>query len=116
MLRMLAWSFEFDAAGFEQQLKKFCAVAIDIMPRVLLPMGEGLMLMPAGKKYPGKTAGPGFGLTRHVTLPPEAKNAQQLCKERFTELAGLSSGLLKEDIPEAVKNGCRHLENIAKAF
>jgi len=116
MLRMLAWSFEFDAAGFEQQLKKFCAVAIDIMPRVLLPMGEGLMLMPAGKKYPGKTAGPGFGLTRHVTLPPEAKNAQQLCKERFTELAGLSSGLLKEDIPEAVKNGCRHLENIANAF
>jgi hypothetical protein len=36
MLRMLAWSFEFDSAGVEAQLKKFCTVAIDFMPQVLL--------------------------------------------------------------------------------
>jgi hypothetical protein len=77
MLRMLAWSFEFDAAGVEPQLKAFCSVAIDLMPRVILPLGEGLMLMPAGKKYPGKTAGPGFGLTRHVMLPADAQNARR---------------------------------------
>ena len=77
MLRMLSWSFEFDSVGVEGQLKKFCSVAIDFMPRVLLPLGEGLMLMPAGAKYPGKTAGPGFGLTRHVMLPPNAPNAQR---------------------------------------
>jgi hypothetical protein len=116
MLRMLAWSFEFDSAGVEDQLRKFCSVAIDLMPRVLLPLGEGLMLMPAGPKYPGKTAGPGFGLTRHVMLPPDAKNAGRLCKERLEELANLGATFLKEQLPDPVKNGCRHLQAIATAF
>ncbi|HTQ60454.1 MAG TPA: ferritin-like protein [Candidatus Solibacter sp.] len=116
MLRMLAWSFEFDAAGVEQQLKSFCSAAIDLMPRVLLPLGEGLMLMPAGDKYPGKTAGPGFGLTRHVTLPQDAKNARQLCRERFQELAALAAGLLKNPMPNPVKAGCAHLQRIAENF
>jgi hypothetical protein len=116
MLRMLAWSFEFDSAGVEDQLQRFCAVAIDLMPRVLLPLGEGLMLMPAGPKYPGKTAGPGFGLTRHVMLPPDAKNARTLCHERLQELASLAAILLKEQLPDSVSNGCRHLQIIANTF
>ena len=116
MLRMLAWSFEFDSAGVEDQLQRFCAVAIDLMPRVLLPLGEGLMLMPAGPKYPGKTAGPGFGLTRHVMLPPDTKNARTLCHERLQELASLAAILLKEQLPDSVRNGCRHLQVIANTF
>jgi hypothetical protein len=116
MLRMLAWSFQFDAAGVEDQLRKFCALAIDLMPRVLLPLGEGLMLMPAGKSYPGRTAGPGFGLTRQVMLPPCAATARRLCGERLEELAGLAAGLLKHDLPAPVGNGCRHIEQIAGAF
>jgi len=116
MLRMLAWSFEFDSAGVEDQLQRFCAVAIDLMPRVLLPLGEGLMLMPAGPKYPGKTAGPGFGLTRHVMLPPDTKNARTLCHERLQELTSLAAILLKEQLPDSVRNGCRHLQVIANTF
>lgn len=116
MLRMLAWGFEFDAAGVEPQLKAFCSAAIDLMPRVLLPLGEGLMLMPAGKNYPGKTAGPGFGLTRHVMLPPSAENARQLCRERFNELAALAATLLQNSLPNPVKAGCAHLQQIAKNF
>ncbi len=116
MLRMLAWSFEFDSVGAEAQLKKFCSVAIDLMPRVLLPLGEGLMLMPAGEKYPGKTAGPGFGLTRHVMLPPHAKNAETLCRERIQELAAITGELLKQPLPDPVKAGCRHLQGIAGSF
>jgi hypothetical protein len=116
MLRMLAWSFEFDSAGFEDQLKKFCSVTIDLMPRVLLPLGEGLMLMPAGNRYPGKTAGPGFGLTRHVMLPPNAENAQRLCRERLNELGGIAAGLSTNRLPDAVKSGCNHLQEIAAAF
>jgi hypothetical protein len=116
MLRMLSWSFEFDSVGVEGQLKKFCSTAIDFMPRVLLPLGEGLMLMPAGDAYPGKTAGPGFGLTRHVMLPPHAKNARTLCKERIEELAAIAAGLLKEPLPDPVKAGCRHLQVIAEGF
>ena len=116
MLRMLAWSFEFDAAGVEPQLKTFCSAAIDLMPRVILPLGEGLMLMPAGKKYPGKTAGPGFGLTRHVMLPPDAQNARRLCSERFKELAALAAALLRNPLPNSVKAGCAHLQEIADSF
>ena len=116
MLRMLAWSFEFDSVGAESQLKKFCSVAIDFMPRVLLPLGEGLMLISAGEKYPGKTAGPGFGLTRHVMLPPHAKNAQMLCRERIQELAAIAGELLKQPLPDPVKAGCRHLQVIAGSF
>jgi Ferritin-like len=116
MLRMLAWSFEFDSAGIEDQLKKFCNVAIDFMPRVLLPLGEGLMLMPAGKKYPGKTAGPGFGLTRHVMLPPNAENALRLCRERLQELSAIAATLLANQLPEPVKRGCSHIQQIADSF
>jgi hypothetical protein len=116
MLRMLAWSFEFDAAGVEPQLRTFCSAAIDLMPRVVLPLGEGLMLMPAGNKYPGKTAGPGFGLTRHVMLPPYAKNARRLCRERFRELAVLAAGLLQNPLPNPVSAGCAHLQQIADDF
>jgi Ferritin-like len=116
MLRMLAWSFEFDSARNNQQLKDFCATTIDLMPRVLMPLGEGLMLMPAGKKYPGKTAGPGFGLTRHVMLPPHAENARKLCGERFVELADIAVDLLKQELPTPVQSGCRHLQNIAKNY
>lgn len=116
MLRMLAWSFEFDAASNAQQLKTFCSVAIDLMPRVLLPIGEGLMLMPAGESYAGKTAGPGFGLTRHVMLPPDAANARRLSAERFAELAALAGELLRQELPDAASNGCRHLQQIANVF
>ncbi len=116
MLRMLAWSFEFDSVGIEEQLKKFCSVTIDLMPRVLLPLGEGLMFMPAGDKYPGKTAGPGFGLTRHVMLPPNAENARRLCLERLRELAVLAANILTHQLPDPVKRGCSHLQEIAKSF
>jgi hypothetical protein len=116
MLRMLAWSFEFDATSNEKQLQHFCNAAIDLMPRVLLPMGEGLMLMPAGTRYPGKTAGPGFGLTRHVMLPAEEKNARRLCRERLDELAAIAARLAEQPLPDPVKNSCSHLRGIAESF
>ena len=116
MLRMLAWSFEFDSGDSGAQLKRFCSVAIDLMPRVLLPLGEGLMLMPAGEKYPGKTAGPGFGFTRHVMLPPHANNAEILCRERIKELAAITVELLKQPLPDPVQAGCTHLQAIAETF
>ena len=116
MLRMLAWSFEMEAAGIERQLQAFCAVAIDFMPRIILPLGEGLMLMPAGRKYPGRSAGPGFGLTRHVALPHNVENARKLCGERLQELAAIAAALPAEQLPEPVRKSCTHLEQIAKSF
>jgi Ferritin-like len=88
----------------------------DIMPRVLLPLGEGLMLMPAGKKYPGKTAGPGFGLTRHIMLPPSSDITLQLCRERVGELAALAADVMNNELPQPVQKGCSHLRVIADSF
>jgi hypothetical protein len=116
MLRMLAWSFEFDARDAEAQLKEFCSVAIDLMPRVLLSLGEGLMLMPAGKSHPGKTAGPGFGLTRHVMLSPDREVTRRLCQEQIRELAAFAADVLKHPLPDPVKSGCSHLQGIAANF
>ena len=74
------------------------------------------MLMPAGSRYPGQTAGPCFGLTRHVMLPPDAGNALVLCRERFRELAALAGDLLPLALPDAAKNACRHLQEISGNF
>jgi hypothetical protein len=116
MLRMLAWSFEVPNTGIETQVKHFCDVAIDFMPRVILPLGEGLTQMPAGSRYPGKTAGPGFGLTRHVMLPNDAGNAHALCRERLQELATIAETLSAGALPAPVVNACIHLRQMANAF
>jgi hypothetical protein len=116
MLRMLAWSFEVDNTGIEAEVKRFCDVAIDFMPRVILPLGEGLMLMPAGRSYPGRTAGPGFGLTRHVLLPNDAANARKLCRERLQELAAIATDFLEHALPEPVAKACVHLQQLANHF
>jgi hypothetical protein len=117
MLRMLAWAFEFDGATSEPYLRSFCACAIELMPRVLLPLGEGLMRMPAGESYPGLTAGPGFGLSRLVMLPPEPRTANTLCRERFAELAGLAADLARPDnLPDEVRSAFAHLGDLSASF
>ena len=62
------------------------------------------------------TAGPGFGLTRHVMLPLDADNVKRLTRERLEELASLAASISKQPFPDLVRNGCRHLEDIATAF
>jgi len=74
------------------------------------------MVMPAGENFPGKTAGPGFGLTRHVMLPPDAANARRLCTERLRELADIAARLVSSQVPDPVKRGCAHLQQISKTF
>jgi hypothetical protein len=49
-------------------------------------------------------------------LPPSAENARQLCRERFKELAALAASLLQNPLPNPVKAGCAHLQQIAKNF
>jgi hypothetical protein len=116
MLRMLAWSFEVENTGIETTVREFCRTAIDFMPRVLLPLGEGLMLMPAGESYRGRTAGPGFGLTRHVMLPADADNARTLCRERLLELSQIAASLLKQSLPDPAKAACVHIQQLASQF
>ena len=59
------------------------------MATVIKPLGEALTALPAGKT--GRSAGPPFGLTRHVALPADAKAARLLVSERLAELLAKAS-------------------------
>jgi hypothetical protein len=87
MLRMLAYAFS--AVGESpQSARSFAQAAIRMMPVALKPLGELLTTLPAHHAEPhGKTAGPSFGLTRHVQLPLSARAAKTVVKERLSELA-----------------------------
>jgi hypothetical protein len=67
-------------------LRQFARTSIVVMPSVLLPLGEALTLLPAGPKYGTHTAGPGFGISRHVPLLPDPEVAFILVRERLGEL------------------------------
>src|SRR5207253_1231227 len=84
MLRMLAYVF---ASGPEasELATDLSRQAIRLMPTVIKPLGEALTLLPSG--IPNRTAGPGFGLTRHVALPENPRIAGRIVKERIDELA-----------------------------
>jgi hypothetical protein len=85
MLRMLSY-VSGSNTGDIAFLQRFASFAIAAMPSVILPLGEALTLLPAGPSYGDRTAGPGFGMSRHVPLPATADLALILVKEQMTEL------------------------------
>jgi hypothetical protein len=90
MLRMLGYTF---TPGGDLELKRsFGQNAIIMMATVLKPLGEGLTQLPATDPG-GATAGPPFGLTRHVLLPTDARAAWMLVSERLVELNAKASEL-----------------------
>jgi len=90
MLRMLSYTF---APGGEFDLRRTLGQgAIILMATVIKPLGEALSALPAAQN-PARTAGPPFGLTRHVLLPVNATTAQLLVAERLTELSAFSAAL-----------------------
>lgn len=86
MLRMLSYVFS-NSTGDAALLRQFARTAIAMMPTVLLPLGEALTLLPAGLRYGRQTAGPGFGISRHVPLSPDPKVASTLVQELMDELS-----------------------------
>lgn len=85
MLRMLAYVFSNSSEDVALS-RTFSTIAIIVMPTVILPLGEGLTVLPAGPHYGHKTAGPGFGMSRHVPLPANPQVASILVRERLAEL------------------------------
>ena len=101
MLRMLGYTF---TPGGDSDLRMaFGQSAIIMMATVLKPLGEGLMQLPATNDTHSPTAGPSFGLTRHVTLPVDAKAAKLLVSERLTELTlEISTLAASPTVPPAI--------------
>jgi hypothetical protein len=89
MLQMLSYAFSSSGKTAQAMGKE----AIRLMPTVVKPLGEALMLLPSGEKSDSRRAGPGFGLTRHVLLPDDPSVAMKLSCERLTELANTCEDL-----------------------
>jgi Ferritin-like len=111
MLRILQYVFQSGPLPGQMQTT-LSDVAIQIMTRVLKPIGEALTLLPAGKEYKHLTAGPAFGLYRHVSLPANFPAALTIIKERSAELISTGRALCDKQAPTALKQGIEKLEDI----
>jgi hypothetical protein len=105
MLRMLGYTFT--PCGNDELRQTFGQGAIVMMATVLKPLGETLAELPATDKPNGPTAGPPFGLTRHVALPVDANSARALVAERLSELTAIASQLASDP---AATNSIAHIE------
>jgi len=94
MLRMLGYTFT--PCGSSELRQMLGQSAIMLMATVLKPLGETLTSLPATDKPDGPTAGPPFGLTRHVTLPVDAASARTLVTERLQELTTMASEIASD--------------------
>ncbi len=91
MLRMLGYTFS--PCGSAGLRCAFGQSAIVMMATVLKPLGEAIAALPATDQAAASTAGPPFGLTRHVVLPVDANSARILVTERLSELTSLAARL-----------------------
>ncbi len=77
MLRMLQHCFD---TGSDL----FARIAVELMVRVIKPVGEALCLV----SEPGHDPhGPGFDITRHLALPRDDRTAQLIARERAVEIS-----------------------------
>jgi len=109
MLTMLAFVFTNTEAD-APIVRAFSRASLDLMTRVLKPMGEAITQMPAGECHPaGATAGPAFAIRRVVALPADARVAAQVLIDRLTGLveradAAASGPLRLEELTAAARN------------
>jgi hypothetical protein len=112
MLRMLQYVFD-NSTGDAALLRDFSQMAIRVMPTVLKPFGEALTLLPAGASYDSKTAGPAFGLSRHVPLPVEPSTAATVVQEQLAEVISLAEKLAAHArAPVQLASGYNNLKHL----
>jgi CDGSH-type Zn-finger protein len=112
LLRFFAHTDESDT-----ELKQLSRATLRIMTTVIRPLGEALTKMPVGGLYAGKTAGPGFGYNRDISLLPHKRSAWIFFGERLRELAIIATGLaLRPDLPKEIDESAAALESLAQAF
>lgn len=84
MLRLLHYVFDRGTAQTDL-IGKFSRLALELMVRVVKPLGEALTLLPAGDPI-GRTAGAPFTVQRHVPLPLNGADAATIVGERLHEI------------------------------
>jgi hypothetical protein len=116
MLRILQYVFQSGPLP-NQQERELADIAIQIMTRVLKPVGEALTLLPAGPEFKHQTCGPAFGLYRHVSFPKDAGQVVTLVKEGLSQIIETGKGLAQQhQAPVPLKEAVQKLENILLTF
>jgi hypothetical protein len=64
--------------------RRIAKLCIDVMPAVLVPLGEALTMLPSG--IAGRAAGAGFFIGRFVPLPADERIALPMLLARFATL------------------------------
>jgi len=109
MLRLLQYVFR-NATGECVVLREFAGLAIGLMPTLIKPLAESLTLLPMGGKFGDRTAGPSFGMSRHVTLPDPPQVAAVVVRERLAELVAAAEQLAADErAPVQLENAARNM-------
>lgn len=115
MLRVLQYVF---AAGPlpRDTGRLLSGMAIQMMVRVLKPVGEALTVLPAFD-HGDKTAGAAFGLYRHVSFPADLQVTITLIRENLQQIIDTGKTLCEnENAPDALIKGIEKLAGIKIAF
>jgi CDGSH-type Zn-finger protein len=113
---MLAMLARFFAHGdeTEEELRMLARGTLRIMASGLRPLGEALAKTPAGHEYPGKNAGPGFGVSRSIHLLAHKQAAWIYFSERLYDLSTRLTRLADEaGLPEEVQEAAAGFESVA---
>jgi ferritin-like protein len=86
----------------EEELQALTDTAVNMMSRVIKPLGVVLGVLPVGAKLPGLTAGPSFELQHKEYLLPHRREAFLVLQERLVELRGHALTLKSEASSESV--------------
>jgi CDGSH-type Zn-finger protein len=114
MLMMLARFFA-HVDESEEELRLLARGSLRMMASGLRPLGEALAKTPAGREYPGKNAGPGFGFTSNIHLLSHKRAAWIFFLERLYDLAMRLTRLADEAaVPPEVSEAAAALESVAE--
>ena len=105
----------------EEELEKLADGTMRLMRNVARPLGEALTKMPVchDPALAGRTAGPGFGITRDVHLLPHKRSAWIFFGERLHELASIGTKLLAtraDQLPPDVEEAVAGLQALSLEF
>lgn len=102
----------------ETELEHVSRATLRLMTTVIRPLSEALAKMPLGDaRFPGMTAGPGFGYNRDVHLLPHKTSAWVFFGERLRDLAKIATGLrTRSDVPSEIEEAAAALEDLARQF
>lgn len=114
MLMMLVRFFA-HGGETEEEMRLLARGTLRMMASGLRPLGEALARTPAGPEYPGKTAGPTFGIARSVHLLPHKEAAWIFFLERLYDLATRLTRLGEEaSLPQEVPEAAAAMESVAE--